>query len=77
MISLELPIKRHTFAKRNQNLYQIEVLQSLKKRSEMRLIISIKNLFQNIGNKENFVRYNKQEVSRKDIDKYENSLKDK
>lgn len=76
MISLELPIKRHTFAKRNQNLYQIEVLQSLKKRSEMRLIISIKNLFQNIGNKENFLktkkvleRYNKQEVSRKDIDK--------
>lgn len=76
MISLELPIKRHTFAKRNQNLYQIEVLQSLKKRSEMRLIISIKNLFQNIGNKENFLktkkvleRYNKQEVSQKDIDK--------
>lgn len=56
MISLELPIKRHTFAKRNQNLYQIEVLQSLKKRSEMRFIISIKNLFQNIGNKENFVK---------------------
>ncbi len=56
MISLELPIKRHTFAKRNQNLYQIEVLQSLKKRSEMRLIISIKNLFQNIGNKENFLK---------------------
>ena len=56
MISLELPIKRHTFAKRNQDLYQIEVLQSLKKRSEMRLIISIKNLFQNIGNKENFVK---------------------
>ena len=55
MISLELPIKRHTFAKRNQNLYQ-EVLQSLKKRSEMRLIISIKNLFQNIGNKENFLK---------------------
>ena len=39
MISLELPIKKHTFAKRNQNLYQIEVLQSLKKRSEMRFII--------------------------------------
>ncbi len=56
MISLELPIKKHTFAKRNQNLYQIEVLQSLKKRSEMRFIISIKNLFQNIGNKENFVK---------------------
>ena len=56
MISLELPIKRHTFAKRNQNLYQIEVLQSLKKRSEMRFIISIKNLFQNIGNKENFLK---------------------
>ena len=56
MISLELPIKRHTFAKRNQNLYQIEVLQSLKKRNEMRFIISIKNLFQNIGNKENFVK---------------------
>ncbi len=56
MISLELPIKKHTFAKGNQNLYQIEVLQSLKKRSEMRLIISIKNLFQNIGNKENFVK---------------------
>lgn len=76
MISLELPIKKHTFAKRNQNLYQIEVLQSLKKRSEMRLIISIKNLFQNIGNKENFLktkkvleRSNKQEVSQKDIDK--------
>jgi hypothetical protein len=56
MISLELPIKKHTFAKRNQNLYQIEVLQSLKKRSEMRFIISIKNLFQNIGNKENFLK---------------------
>ena len=56
MISLELPIKRHTFAKRNQNLYQIEVLQSLKKRNEMRFIISIKNLFQNIGNKENFLK---------------------
>lgn len=42
----------------------------------MRFIISIKNLFQNIGNKENFLktkkvleRYNKQEVSQKDIDK--------
>ena len=56
MISLELPIKKHTFAKRNQNLYQIEVLQSLKKRSEMRFIISNKNLFQNIGNKENFLK---------------------
>ena len=56
MISLELPIKKHTFAKRNQNLYQIEVLQSLKKRSEMIFIISIKNLFQNIGNKENFLK---------------------
>ena len=53
----------------------------------MRLIISIKNLFQNIGNKENFVKTQikrkflkdiiNKEVSQKDIDKYENSLKDK
>lgn len=54
MISLELPIKNIPLQREIKSITNRSI--TMKKRSEMRFIISIKNLFQNIGNKENFVK---------------------